>query len=90
MSKSTNSAVLDQVFDPVGECLTPEVARRIAALRASSEVQERLDDFADKSSAGTLTAEERTEYETWVRSINFLGVLQAKARKVVAASESHA
>jgi hypothetical protein len=88
MSQSNNSAVLDQVFDPIGDCLTPEVAGRIAALRASPEVQQRLDEFADKSSAGTLSADERVEYEAWVRAINFLGVLQAKARKVVAAGES--
>jgi hypothetical protein len=88
MSNQTNSAVLDQVFDPIGDCLTPDVARRIAALRASPEVQQRLDEFADKSGEGTLSAEERSEYESWVRTINFLGVLQAKARKVVAASES--
>ena len=88
MSKSNNSAVLDQVFDPISECLTPEVARRIANLRASPEVQGRLDEFADKSSDGTLSTEERADYEVWVRAINFLGVLQAKARKVVAANES--
>lgn len=34
---------------------------------------------------GTLTAAERTEYETCVRVIGFIGVLQAKARAVLAA-----
>ena len=64
--------------------LAPEVARRLAALRASPEVQRRIDELADKSSEGTLSADERAEYETWVRAINFLGVLQAKARRSVA------
>lgn len=82
MSSTPPTAVLDQVFEPVSQCLTPEVARRIAALRAPAVVQQRLDELADKSSEGTLTAAERSEYETWVRAINFLGVLQAKARKV--------
>jgi len=88
MSSTPDTAVLDQVFEPVTQCLTPEVARRIAALRASPEVQERLDELADKSSEGTLTAEERADYEAWVRTINFLSVLQAKARKIVAVNES--
>ena len=88
MNKSSNSAVLDQVFDPISECLTPEVARRIASLRATPEIQRRLDEFADRSNDGTLSTEERAEYESWVRAVNVLGVLQAKARKVVAASES--
>jgi hypothetical protein len=81
----SNAAILDQVFDPVSRCLTPEVAERIAKLRASRKVQRRVDELADKCSEGTLSAEEREEYETWVRAINFLGVLQAKARKVLAA-----
>jgi hypothetical protein len=80
MSNTSNSAVLDQVLDPITECLTPEVARRIVALRASPAVQQRLDELADKSSEGLLSAEERAEYESWVRTINFVGVLQAKAR----------
>ena len=88
MSNPSSTAVLEQVFEPVSRCLTPEVARRIAALRAPDAVQQRLDELAEKSSEGTLSGEERSEYETWVRAINFLGVLQAKARQVVAADGS--
>lgn len=83
MSDLTGAAVLNQVFDPLTQCLTPEVAQRIVALRASSQVQRRIDELADKSSEGTLSAEERAEYETWVRALNFIGVLQAKTRQVV-------
>ncbi len=80
----SSAAVLDELLDPVGRCLTPEVARRIAGLRASAEVQQKLDDLAEKSSAGTLTSEERADYEACVRAINFFGALQAKARKIIA------
>jgi hypothetical protein len=62
----TSRAVLDQVLEPLVQGLTPEVARRIAALRASPEVQRRLDELADKSSEGTLSAEQRADYETLV------------------------
>jgi hypothetical protein len=88
MHAPSKSVVLDQVFDPLTQCLTPDVARRIAALRAPAKVQARLDELADRSTAGTLSADERAEYETWVRAINFLGVLQAKARKVISSQES--
>lgn len=79
------SAVVDELFDPVSRCLTPDVARRIADLRASPNVQYRMDELAEKSSAGTLTPDERTELEARVRTINFISVLQAKARAVIAA-----
>jgi hypothetical protein len=86
MSTVTATAVLDQVFEPVSRCLTPDVAKRIAGLRASPKMQRRLDELAAKSSAGKLSSEERDEYECWVRAINSLSVLQAKARKVVASA----
>lgn len=85
MSQPKTSAVLDELFYPVSQCLTPDVALRIASLRVSPPLQQRMDELADKSTAGTLTAAERSEYETRVRAINFIGVLQAKARTVITA-----
>lgn len=87
MSVFRPTVVLDDVFDPLTQCLTPEVAERIAALRASPQVQRRIDELADKSSEGSLSANERAEYESRIRAINFIGVLQAKARQVVSSSE---
>lgn len=84
MNHTASSAVLDSLLDPVTECFTPEVARRIANLRAAPDVQARLDDLADKCSEGTLTADERGVYEAAVRAVNFIGVLQAKARTMLA------
>lgn len=84
MNHTANSAVLDCLLDPVTECFTPEVARRIAGLRAAPEVQARLDELADKCSDGTLTTDERGAYEAAVRAVNFIGVLQAKARAMLA------
>ena len=37
------------------------MARRIAALRASADVQRTIDDLADKSTEGTLSTEEKAE-----------------------------
>ena len=84
MSDTSNTAVLDSLFDPVTQCFTPEVARRVASLRATPEAQARLDELADKCSEGTLTAEERGVYEAAVRAVNFIGLLQAKARAMLA------
>lgn len=83
---NTSSAVLDELFDPVSQCLTPDVARRIAGLRASPRVQQTLDELAEKSTEGTLTEAEQADYETYVRAINFIGLLQAKARAVISAA----
>ena len=85
---SNSSDVLDELFEPVSRCLTPDVARRIAGLRAPPQVQQTLDKLAEKSTEGTLTDAERADYETYVRAINFIGLLQAKARAVIAGEAS--
>jgi hypothetical protein len=76
-------SILDQLLTPVGDCLTPEVARHLVDLHASADVQARLEALADKSTEGQLSAEERVEYETAVAAIEFISVLQAKARRLL-------
>ncbi|HUY90298.1 MAG TPA: hypothetical protein VMV10_16295 [Pirellulales bacterium] len=80
--------VLDRLLEPVGRCLTPEVARKIVELRADPGLQVRIDELADKSTEGRLSEEERAQYEKIVCAIDFIAVLQAKARAVLNRSES--
>jgi hypothetical protein len=77
------ATVLDRIFDPLGDVLTPESARRLVAWRADDETQQRLDELGDKCNEGELTAAEREEYEAYVRAIDFIAILQAKARAVL-------
>lgn len=83
MNTTAESRALDRLLDPVSRCMTPEVARRLVDLRADESIQGRLDRLAELCSEGKLSAEERAEYETYVRAIDFIGVLQAKARAVL-------
>lgn len=83
MSAAADQSVLEDVLEPVASCLTPEVARQIADLRAGAATQARLDELADKANEGRLTPEESAEYRTYVTALNFLGILQAKARAVL-------
>lgn len=86
MIQPSDFSVVDELLDPIGKCLTLEVAERMANLRTTPRVQEKLDEFAEKSSEGTLTAEERSEYETCLRAINFISLLQIKARAQISHS----
>src|SRR6185503_10938101 len=43
VSQMQETITLDRLLDPVGRCLTPEVARRLVALRAEPELQARVD-----------------------------------------------
>jgi hypothetical protein len=80
---STETAVLNEVLDPVGRCMNRDELQRLVEMRAPESVQARFDALAEKSSAGTLTGEERAEYETLVSAASFLAVLQSKARKLL-------
>jgi hypothetical protein len=83
MSQAQETTVLDRLLDPVSRCLTPEVARRLVGLRADPSIQERLDLLAEKATEDELSPEERGEYETYVRALDFIAVLQAKARALL-------
>ena len=84
MSQTPDTPILDRLLEPVSRCLTPEAARQLVALRADPQFQERLDILADKCTEGLLTPDEREEYETYVRAIHIIAILQAKARKLLA------
>lgn len=83
MNSTLPHSVLDQILDPVADCLTPEVAQRLIDVRFEDRFQFRLDELAAKASQGKLTDVERSEYEEYVEGIDLLGILKAKAYKAL-------
>jgi hypothetical protein len=81
------SASLDKLFDTVGECLTVDTASKLTSFSLPESLQIQLDDWADRNSLGQLAGEERDQYEAMLRALNFIALLQAKARRIVAASQ---
>jgi len=75
--------LLDGLLDPFGECLTPEVARKLVNLQASPAVLARVEELADKCNEGALTDDERAEYESYVHVNHVLTMLKIRARKVL-------
>ena len=80
----TESAILDKMLEPVARCFTPAVARQIAELRADQATQARIDELAVKCNEGELTDAEKREYAAYVDAIDLIGILQAKARTILA------
>lgn len=77
------STLLDELIEPFAECLTPDAARTIAAIRANEALQARVDFLADKANRATLTADERAEYDRYLAAFHFVTLLQAKARRLL-------
>lgn len=77
------SAVLNDLLTPVGDCLTPETAEQLVRLRAPNSVQDHMAQLAEKSNRGTLSKAEQDEYETLVSTGTFIAILQSKARQIL-------
>ena len=83
MSVDLQIDALDRVLDSFTQCLTPEVAKNIVALKADPQLQARIDALAGKCNDGTLTDDERKEYAAYVDAFHMVGILQAKARRFI-------
>ena len=83
MAEILDNSALERLFEPLAQCFTPDVARRIADLRADASLQARIDALATKANEGELTGEEDVEYKAYVEGIDIIGILQAKARAML-------
>ena len=86
MKTANSTPVLDHLLTPLGECLTPESARRVLALKADRKLQARVDDLAERHGRGALTPEEQAEYGRYVSYSTFIAILKSKARQLLADS----
>jgi hypothetical protein len=81
--KTLDTPVLDRLLDPIGRILTPEVAKRLVRLRFDKKAQAQIQKLAKKCNEGTLTEAQRGEYESFVYAIDFIAILQSKARALL-------
>lgn len=79
----TTASLLDKIFEPFGDVMTPETAARFVNMRADDDVQRRIDELADKCTEGELTADESQEYDAYIQAIDFISIMQSKARQVL-------
>jgi hypothetical protein len=80
MVAATSSGILDEVLDPLANCLTPEVAKRLLAVTLEPKRQARIDELAQKANHGALSEDERREYADYIEALDLIGILKATAR----------
>jgi hypothetical protein len=86
MKRTKPTPGLDRLMAPLGECITPDTARRLIALKADPTVQARVEELAGRNTAGALSPEELAEYRNYVSFGTFVAILKSKARQVLAAA----
>jgi hypothetical protein len=84
MKSAKNTPVVDRLVSPLGDCLTPESARRLLALKPDPDLTARVDEMATRHTEGQLTPEETAEYGRYVSYATFIAILKAKARQLLA------
>jgi hypothetical protein len=80
---ATATDLLTTYLQPIGEEMTPQLARRILSATPSDELVARVQELGDKANEGMLTVPERAEYEQYVDVGDAIGVLKAKARRLL-------
>jgi hypothetical protein len=75
---------IERMLEPLTACLTPEVAQRIIDVRLDDPfTMQRLEDLREKANDGTLTDQERVEYEGFVEGNDLLMLIKDQARSVL-------
>jgi hypothetical protein len=81
---STTLPSIERILEPVTACLTPEVARRIVDVRLDDPfMMQRLELLREKANEGTLTEQERAEYEGFVEGNDLLMLIKDQARSML-------
>jgi hypothetical protein len=79
---------LDRFLDPVTEAFTPELARRLADLRADGKLQAEVDVLRQKANEGHLTPDEEIAYKDFVEAVDVISIIQSKARRFLASQSA--
>ena len=86
MALATSNSVLDQIVEPMARSLNAEAAAALLKIRAGKAAVRRMATLARKCNEGTLTSDERTEYEMNVLAAELLALLQARTRALAVRS----
>ena len=81
---STTLPTIERLLEPLTACLTPEVAQRIVDLQLNDpSTLQRLEYLREKANEGTLTEQERAEYEGFVEGNDLVMLIKSQARSVL-------
>ena len=81
--ESSEAAILSRVIQPDSGDWPQAAAEAILRIGFNETDRERMQQLADRSESGTLTDEERTEFDSYLHIGNLIAVMQSKARLVL-------
>jgi hypothetical protein len=81
----TEVEILTDVINPQRGDFSASVAREVLNLHYSDRTQARIRDLLSSNNAGTISADERSDLDKYLRVGQFIDLIQAKARLSLAA-----
>ena len=84
MSQILDTPILERMLAPVTKSLNVDAAKKLVRLKADAKVQARVAILARKCNEGELTPKELAEYDRYIAFADFVAILQAKARLLLA------
>lgn len=78
--RMSDTALLDELLDPLTQCLDAESAQRVIAFGVAPEVQRKVSLLAERTNEGLASDAERAEYEVLVNAADFIAILKLKAQ----------
>src|SRR4051812_42817418 len=83
ITPNTEATILARLVQAEDQELTPEAARYWLSLKLPASDEERVNELSAKARAGSLTADEKQELESYLHVGMLLGVMQSKARQLL-------
>ena len=83
MDTPSKIAAFDRGVRLLMKIVLPEKAEAVISFGADPELQERIDELAERSTEGQLTEAERSEYAGYVRANKFVAILWQHARRFI-------
>lgn len=80
----STASYLDRLLEPMTDALTPDLARALAGLRATPDLEADVEELRRKANQGTLTPEEDARYKDFVEAVDVISIIQSKARQYLA------
>jgi len=84
MTKTLEKPDFERMLEPVTSSLNADAAKKLIGLKADRKIQAYVAKLARKCNEGRLTLEEAAEYDRYIAFADFIAILQAKSRLVLA------
>lgn len=90
VTPNTEAAILARIIQADEQELTPDAARYLLSMKLPSKDEDRVNELSAKARTGSLSETETRELDSYLHIGFLLGIMQAKARRLVNAAPNFA